>query len=353
MSGVGRQPGSAVMAQILETLARIEAESEREIAAAATLSQIQTARVHLLGKKGSMTRILTAMKDLPAEERPVVGKAVNALKQRIQARIDQRAAELEHQEEMDRLAQERLDVTLPGRRPLRGRLHPITRIFQRVETIFEGLGFHIAEGPEVEEDFYNFEALNIPPDHPARDMQDTFYITDDILLRTHTSPVQIRTMKSQDPPVRIIAPGKVYRCDADVSHTPMFHQVEGLMVDRGITFGDLKGVLEMFLHEMFGASTGIRFRPSFFPFTEPSAEVDIACLICGGAGCRVCKNSGWLEIMGAGMVDPAVFRMVDYDPDGVSGFAFGMGIERIAMLVYRIDDIRLFFESDLRFLTQF
>ncbi len=341
------------MSQILDTLTRIEEESEKEIAAAANLAEIQASRVRVLGKKGSLTRILISMKELSVEERPVVGKAVNALKQRIQALIEQRTAELEREAQTGRLKQERLDVTLPGRPPVRGRLHPITRIFQRVEGIFEGLGFHIAEGPEVEEDFYNFEALNIPADHPARDMQDTFYITDDILLRTHTSPVQIRTMKSQDPPVRIIAPGKVYRCDADVSHTPMFHQVEGLMVDRGITFGDLKGVLEIFVHEMFGASIGIRFRPSFFPFTEPSAEVDIACLICGGGGCRVCKNSGWLEIMGAGMVDPAVFRMVGYDPEAVSGFAFGMGIERIAMLVYRVDDIRLFFENDLRFLTQF
>ena len=341
------------MSEILSALQKIEEQSMREIMEASTISDVDTCRVRVLGKKGTLTALLSSMKDLTPEDRPLAGKAVNELKAKLQTWIDQRTEEISRFEEKRRLQEERLDITLPGRRRHPGRLHPITQTFQRIQEIFLGLGFRIAEGPEVEEDYYNFEALNIPRDHPARDMQDTFYITDDILLRTHTSPVQIRTMKSQAPPVRIIAPGKVYRCDADISHTPMFHQVEGLMVDRRITFGDLKGVLEFFLHQIFGRNVGVRFRPSFFPFTEPSAEVDIACVMCEGRGCRVCKQSGWLEIMGAGMVDPEVFRMVGYDPDEFTGFAFGMGVERIAMLRYRIDDIRLFFENDLRFLSQF
>ncbi len=341
------------IAELLDKLKEIEQTTEREIRAATKLSEIDSCRVRALGKKGALTSFLSGMKDLTKEERPVVGKVVNELKTKIQSWIDQYSREISRVEEQNRLELERLDVTLPGRQNHAGRLHPITQTFNKINEIFLGLGFQIAEGPEVEEDYYNFEALNIPRDHPARDMQDTFYITDDIMLRTHTSPVQIRTMKNQTPPVRIIAPGKVYRCDADVSHTPMFHQVEGLMVDKAISFVDLKGVLEVFLHQVFGEQTGIRFRPSFFPFTEPSAEVDIACVICEGAGCRVCKESGWLEIMGAGMVDPEVFRMVGYDPEEFTGFAFGMGVERIAMLRYRIDDIRLFFENDLRFLAQF
>lgn len=341
------------ISEILEQLKKIEAACEGEILTASSLSEIESGRIRVLGKKGSLTALLGGMKDLSPQERPLVGKSVNDLKAKITHWIDQRTREITRQEEQERLQREQLDVTLPGRGIQPGCLHPITQTFQSIQEIFVGLGFQIAEGPEVEEDYYNFEALNIPKDHPARDMQDTFYITDDILLRTHTSPVQIRTMEKQSPPVRIIVPGKVYRCDADVSHTPMFHQVEGLMVDRRINFGDLKGVLEVFLHQMFGEKTGIRFRPSFFPFTEPSAEIDIACVICEGSGCRVCKNSGWLEIMGAGMVDPEVFRMVGYDPEEFTGFAFGMGVERIAMLRYRIDDIRLFFENDLRFLSQF
>jgi len=341
------------IAELLDKLKEIEQTTEREIRAATKLSEIDSCRVRALGKKGALTALLSGMKDLTKEERPVAGKAVNELKTKIQSWIDQYSREISRVEEQHRLELERLDVTLPGRQNHAGRLHPITQTFNKINEIFLGLGFQIAEGPEVEEDYYNFEALNIPRDHPARDMQDTFYITDDIMLRTHTSPVQIRTMKKQAPPVRIIAPGKVYRCDADVSHTPMFHQVEGLMVDKAISFVDLKGVLEVFLHQVFGEQTGIRFRPSFFPFTEPSAEIDIACVICEGTGCRVCKESGWLEIMGAGMVDPEVFRMVGYDPEEVTGFAFGMGVERIAMLRYRIDDIRLFFENDLRFLAQF
>jgi phenylalanyl-tRNA synthetase alpha chain len=341
------------MSEIIKKLNKLEKESKQEIQAASTLSEIESSRVRFLGKKGSITVLLTAMKGLSSDERPVVGKAVNELKIKIQGWIDQRFGKISLQEEGRRLRQERIDVTLPGRQHFTGRLHPITQTFERIEKIFSSLGFQSVEGPEVEEDYYNFESLNIPKDHPARDMQDTFYITDDILLRTHTSPVQIRTMQKHAPPVRIIAPGKVYRCDADVSHTPMFHQVEGLMVDTSITFANLKGVLECFLHQMFGEEIGVRFRPSFFPFTEPSAEVDIACVICGGKGCRVCKHTGWLEILGAGMVDPEVFHRVGYDPEEVTGFAFGMGVERIAMLSYRIDDIRLFFENDLRFLSQF
>jgi phenylalanyl-tRNA synthetase alpha chain len=341
------------LSEIVENLKTIEVSSKNDIRSAASLTELDAVRVRIFGKKGSLTALLTGMKDLAPDERPVAGKAVNELKASIQLWMDQGMEKLARKEEDTRLQSERVDVTLPGRGRHRGHLHPITQTFYKIQEIFLGLGFLIAEGPEVEEDYYNFEALNIPQDHPARDMQDTFYITEEILLRTHTSPVQIRTMKNQPPPVRIIAPGKVYRCDADVSHTPMFHQVEGLMVDRGVSFVDLKGVLEVFLHQMFGEKTGIRFRPSFFPFTEPSAEIDIACVICEGDGCRVCKDSGWLEIMGAGMVDPEVFRMVGYDPEEMSGFAFGMGVERISMLRYRIDDIRLFFENDLRFLSQF
>ncbi len=244
-------------------------------------------------------------------------------------------------------------MTLPGRRPPRGTKHPVTLVVEEISDIFAGLGFQVAEGPEIELDYYNFEALNFPKDHPARDMQDTFFIDDNRLLRTHTSPVQIRTMLKHAPPVRIIAPGTVYRCDSDATHSPMFHQIEGLMVDKGITFADLKGILIIFINQLFGKGTGVRLRPSFFPFTEPSAEVDIACVICKGRGCRVCKNSGWLEILGAGMVDPEVYKHVHYDPESISGFAFGLGIERIAMLKYGISDMRLLFENDLRFLSQF
>ncbi|NOY53112.1 MAG: phenylalanine--tRNA ligase subunit alpha [Deltaproteobacteria bacterium] len=338
---------------MIEKLKAIESETDARIRKASTLTEVQDCKVCILGKKGELTKLLAGMKDLSPAERPVVGKAVNEVKQRLNRSFARRSEEIEDQELQRRLREERIDITLPGRPRRRGTLHPITRTFREIESVFTGLGFRVAEGPEIEEDFYNFEALNIPRDHPARDMQDTFYISGDILLRTHTSPVQIRIMKKQPPPVRIIAPGKVYRCDADVSHTPMFHQVEGLMVDRGIRFGDLKGILEIFLHRLFGKDVGIRFRPSFFPFTEPSAEVDIACVICNGKGCRVCKHSGWLEILGAGMVDPEVFLRVGYDPEEVSGFAFGVGVERIAMLRYRIDDIRRFFENDPHFLSQF
>jgi len=309
--------------------------------------------VELFGKKGLVSLLRKMIPQVAPDRRKEAGRALNELHELYMGAFRKVSDALQSSEKAARLAAERVDVTLPGRRPQYGRPHPIAAVTDEVVGIFQGMGFTVAEGPEVELDYYNFEALNMPKDHPARDMQDTFYVSDEVLLRTHTSPVQIRVMKSKRPPVLVIAPGKVYRCDADVTHTPMFHQVEGFMVDKGITFGHLKGVLETFIGQIFGVGTATRFRPSFFPFTEPSAEMDIQCVICGGTGCRVCKNTGWLEILGAGMVDPEVFKAVGYDPDEYTGFAFGMGIERIAMLKYGIDDIRLFFENDLRFLRQF
>jgi len=282
-----------------------------------------------------------------------VGGLSNKLKKDLELKIADTIQKFVQQKQRKRLARERIDVTLPGRCPPLGTKHPITQITERVVEIFTSLGFSLEEGPEVELDYYNFEALNIPKHHPARDMHDTFYISNEVLLRTHTSPVQIRVMEKQPPPVRIICLGKVYRRDSDISHTPMFHQIEGLLVDEQVSLGDLKGVLTVFVHQMFAPDTPIRFRPSFFPFTEPSAEVDIQCVMCGGKGCRVCGRTGWLEILGSGMVNPAVFRMVGYDPEKITGFAFGMGIERIAMLKFGIDDIRLFFENNIRFLSQF
>ena len=285
------------------------------------------------------------------EDRPRLGQLANEIKQELESAFATREAQLA--EAGAGTAQSTLDLTLPGRTAPFGKLHPVTQVMDAVCSIFEGLGFAVAEGPDVEVDFYNFEALNIPPHHPARAMHDTFYISDSLLLRTHTSPMQARIMEKEQPPLRMIAPGKVYRCDSDITHTPMFHQVEGFLVDRHISFADLKGVLSVFITRMFAENTPIRFRPSFFPFTEPSAEVDIGCVICGGKGCRVCKHTGWLEILGAGMIDPEVFKKVGYDPEEYSGFAFGLGIERIAMLKYGITDIRLFYENDLRFLSQF
>jgi len=290
---------------------------------------------------------------LPPEERPLLGQVVNSVRDTLEGRIEESLATVRAAAQAEKLRTERLDVTLPGRRRPLGTRHPITLVIDEVSEIFAGLGFQVAEGPEVELDYYNFEALNFPKDHPARDMQDTFFVEGNLLLRTHTSPVQIRTMLKHAPPVRVISPGTVYRCDSDATHSPMFHQIEGFMVDKGVTFGDLKGILTVFTNQLFGKDIGVRLRPSFFPFTEPSAEVDIACVMCRGKGCRVCKNTGWLEILGAGMVDPEVFRHVQYDPEEVTGFAFGMGIERIAMLKYGIGDLRLFFENDLRFLRQF
>jgi len=312
---------------------------------------LERLRVQYLGRKGALTQILRGLGQLDPGERRRVGQEANTVKQALEEALEQALADLK--EMARRAAGPMIDVTLPGRRQPRGRLHPLTRINQEVCDIFLHLGFETVEGPEVELDFYNFEALNIPKDHPARDMQDTFYFNEKVLLRTHTSPMQIRTMEKRRPPVRVIAPGRVYRRDSDLTHTPMFHQVEGLLVDKGVTFADLKGVLTAFVHAMFGPEVGVRFRPSYFPFTEPSAEVDIECVICRGEGCRVCKTTGWLEVLGSGMVHPAVFEAVGYDPEEFTGFAFGLGIERIAMLKYGIDDIRLFFENDLRFLRQF
>ncbi len=324
-----------------------------EIARAESSADLEQVRVKYLGRQGILTRLLRSLPALPAAERPEIGRQANLAKAEIETLLAGRLADVKAAERHRDLAARRPDLTLPGRRPTGGTLHPLTLVLDEIVEIFLGLGFAVAEGPEVESDFYNFEALNIPKDHPARDMQDTFYLSEDTLLRTHTSPVQIRTMKAQPPPVRIICPGKVYRRDADITHSPMFHQVEGLAVDRNISMGDLKGTLELFARELFGPATEIRFRPSFFPFTEPSAEMDVRCVACGGEGCRLCKQSGWLEILGSGMVHPRVLQMVGYDPEEVTGWAFGMGVERIAMLKYGIDDIRLFFDNDLRFLSQF
>ncbi|MGI6574646.1 MAG: phenylalanine--tRNA ligase subunit alpha [bacterium] len=338
-----------------EKLKLLEIEAQQAIAAAASLEEVNQKRVHYLGRKGELTLILRGMKDLPPCERPLVGNMANDLRERLEALIQKRLAYLKQQEQLERLRQEKIDVTMPGIRPRTGNKHPLTLVLGEIKRVFTGLGFSVVEGPEIETDYYNFEALNLPKIHPARDMQDSFYITEEILLRTHTSPVQVRTMEKQAPnvPVRIICPGKVYRRDADSTHSPMFHQVEGLAIDHGITLGNLRGVLTLFAQELFGADRKVRFRPSYFPFTEPSAEVDISCVICGGKGCGVCSQTGWLEILGAGMVHPKVLAMSGYDPEEVSGFAFGMGVERIAMLKYGIDDIRLFFENDQRFLDQF
>jgi len=336
-----------------EKLEQMRDEALRCIAQASGETALQDIRVRFLGRKGELTGLMKGLGALSAEERPVVGQVVNTIKDEIESRLESALTAAREQQINQRLQSERIDVTLPGRRLTCGTKHPITLVIEEVCDIFAGLGFSVAEGPEIEHDWYNFEALNFPPEHPARDMQDTFFVENNLLLRTHTSPVQIRTMLKQKPPVRIIAPGTVYRCDSDATHSPMFHQIEGLMVDKGVTFGDLKGMLTIFTNQLFGQKTGVRLRPSFFPFTEPSAEVDIACVICGGKGCRVCKQSGWLEILGAGMVDPEVYRHVNYDAEEISGFAFGMGIERIAMLKYGINDMRLLFENDVRFLRQF
>jgi phenylalanyl-tRNA synthetase alpha chain len=336
-----------------EKLEQMKDEALQAIAGALGEQALQEVRVKFLGRKGELTGLMKGLGALSPEERPVVGQLVNTIKDEIETALEQALTNARELEKTQRLQSERIDVTLPGRRQPSGTRHPVTLVIDEVCDIFAGLGFSVAEGPEIEHDWYNFEALNFPPEHPARDMQDTFFVENNLLLRTHTSPVQIRTMLRQKPPVRIIAPGTVYRCDSDATHSPMFHQIEGLMVDKGVTFGDLKGILTVFTNQLFGQKTGVRLRPSFFPFTEPSAEVDIACVICGGKGCRVCKQSGWLEILGAGMVDPEVYRHVNYDAEEISGFAFGMGIERIAMLKYGISDMRLLFENDVRFLRQF
>ncbi|HEB49504.1 MAG TPA: phenylalanine--tRNA ligase subunit alpha [Desulfobulbus sp.] len=314
-------------------------------------AELEPFRVKYLGRKGGLIAgLMRQLGQVPREDRPRLGQLANTIKKEVQERFEEKKEALLA---APAAAEAGVDRSLPGRYLPFGRLHPVTQVMEEICAIFEGMGFAVAEGPDVETDHYNFEALNIPRHHPARDMHDTFYVTDSILLRTHTSPMQARIMETQEPPLRYIAPGKVYRCDSDITHTPMFHQVEGFLVDRIVSFADLKGVLTSFIHRMFSDDLAVRFRPSFFPFTEPSAEVDIACVICGGAGCRVCKRTGWLEILGAGLIDPAVLTMVGYDPDRYSGFAFGLGVERIAMLKYGIDDIRLYYENDLRFLSQF
>ncbi len=329
------------------------AEAQAAISKAVSLDEIESLRVDILGRKGNLTVLLKGLADLPREEKPVIGKLANQIKEQIQKALIEAHRILDGAERERQIIAGAVDVTLPGRRLPRGTVHPVTRVTDDVCSIFKRLGFSVVQGPEVEIDYYNFEALNIPKDHPARQMQDTFYISDDVVLRTHTSPVQVRVMEGQEPPVKIIAPGRVYRCDSDLTHTPMFDQIEGLLVDKQVTFADLKGILVTFLHAFFGSKAGVRFRPSYFPFTEPSAEVDIECVMCKGKGCRVCGRTGWLEILGCGMVDPAVYKFVDYDPEKYSGFAFGMGVERLAMLRYGIDDLRLFFANDLRFLKQF
>lgn len=334
-----------------EKLIKIKEEALNALSRIADEKELNEVRIKYLGKNGAITLLLKKLGGLLPEERPEFGRQVNEVKKIVEEAISTQKNKLKKKASAG--GGNHFDPTLPGKRPSLGTLHPITQVMDEMVDIFTFMGFEVVEGPEIESDYYNFEALNIPKDHPARDMQDTFYITGDVVLRTHTSPVQIRTMEKESPPIRIIAPGKVYRCDSDVSHTPMFHQIEGLLVDEGVSFSHLKAILEIFVHEIFGKNTSLRFRPSFFPFTEPSAEVDIQCVLCKGQGCRLCSNTGWLEILGAGMVDPEVFKSVKYDSEKWTGFAFGIGVERIAMLKYGIDDIRLFFENDLRFLKQF
>ena len=335
-----------------EKLQSIKAEALAAISADnADMEQI---RIKYLGKKGELTAVLRGMGALSPEERPIVGQIANEVRAQIEEAIAEKSAMLKQLELEKKLVEEKIDVTMPSAPMKVGTLHPLTKVQRTIEEIFIGMGFSIAEGPEVELDYYNFQALNIPENHPARDTQDTFYITDNILLRSQTSPVQVRTMEKQKPPIRIISPGRVYRSDAvDATHSPLFHQVEGLVVDKGVTMGDLKGMLETFAKTLFGENTRLRFRPHHFPFTEPSAEVDVSCFVCGGEGCRVCKNEGWIEILGAGMVHPFVLSNCGIDPEEYSGFAFGMGVERIAMKYYGIDDMRHLYENDVRFLEQF
>ncbi len=337
-----------------EKLQKIKEDARHQLAAERLdETELEKCRVQYLGRKGELTEILKEIGRLPSEERPELGRLANSIKIELTQQIELKNAELKKQREEKKLSETKIDITLPGRPFSQGHLHPLTQTLEECLSIFLRYGFQIAEGPEIETDYYNFEALNIPKNHPARDMQDTFYLSHDLVLRTHTSPVQIRVMEKFKPPIRVVAPGAVYRHDEDVSHTPMFHQIEGLLVDEGVSMAHLKGVLTTFVRHFFSPDTRVRFRPSFFPFTEPSAELDIECVLCGGEGCGVCKQSGWLEVMGCGMVHPSVFEAVRIDPRKYSGFAFGMGIERITMLKYRINDIRLFFENDLRFLRQF
>jgi len=340
---------------MIDALQKLDEEARKALAGAGGLEELNEIRVRYLGKKGELTQVLRGMGSLSAEERPRIGQVANEVRASIEEELAARTTALKELVKEQRLRSEGIDVTLPGTPVLLGGKHPLTMVQEEIQEIFLGLGFSIAEGPEIETDYYNFEALNLPKDHPARDMQDTFFISSEILLRTHTSPVQVRTMEKTAPelPVKIIVPGKVYRRDDDATHSPMFNQVEGLAIDRRITFSDLKGTLDLFAREMFGPKTKTRFRPSYFPFTEPSAEVDISCVMCGGKGCRVCSHTGWLEILGSGMVHPRVLEVSGYNAEEVTGFAFGMGVERVAMLKYGIDDMRLLFENDLRFLQQF
>ena len=339
---------------MLNALQQIRQQAAEALAQAGDLKALDDLRVKYLGKKGELTAILKQMGKLSAEERPKVGQLANEVRANIEALVEERTAAVKAALLDQKLALEKLDVTMPGRAAPLGKLHPLTKVLEEVKEIFLGMGFSVAEGPEVETDYYNFEALNIPKDHPARDTQDTFYISDNVLLRTQTSTVQVRTMEKQKPPIRVIAPGRVYRSDAvDATHSPLFHQIEGLVVDRGITMADLKGTLEMFVKRLYGEESVVRFRPHHFPFTEPSAEMDFQCFACHGEGCRLCKGEGWIEILGCGMVHPKVLSICNIDPEEYSGFAFGMGLERIVMRRYGIDDLRLFYENDLRFLNQF
>ena len=337
----------------LEVLKEIVAEAKAAIKASEANEEIESVRIEYLGKKGKITAYLKQLGEVSVEQRPVIGKSVNLAKQEVAGLINEHAKVLAETALNRALEAEKVDVTLPGRGEQTGGLHPVTRTLQRIEQYFQQIGFAVAEGPEVEDSTHNFTALNIPEHHPARAMHDTFYFNAETLLRTHTSPVQVRVMEEKSPPLRVIAPGRVYRCDSDLTHTPMFHQVEGLMVDENVSFTDLKGILADFLKAFFEKDLNIRFRPSYFPFTEPSAEVDIECVMCNGDGCRVCSHTGWLEVLGCGMVHPKVFEHVDIDSEKYLGLAFGMGVERLAMLRYGVNDLRLFFENDLRFLRQF
>lgn len=337
-----------------EKLSQIKAAAQAALNEAAELDALESIRIKYLGKKGELTAVLKGMGALSAEERPVIGALANEVRGFLESEIEKKKAEISAALQAEKLKNEVIDVTMPGKKQSQGKLHPLTQVMNDIKDIFTGMGFSIAEGPEVEYDYYNFEALNIPKNHPARDTQDTFYVEDNIVLRTQTSPMQVRVMEKQKPPIRIIAPGRVYRSDAvDATHSPVFHQIEGLVVDKGVTMADLKGTLETFVKTLYGNQTKVRFRPHHFPFTEPSAEMDVSCFVCGGEGCRVCKGEGWIEILGCGMVHPKVLANCGIDPEVYSGFAFGLGLERIAMRKYDIDDLRLFFENDLRFLGQF
>lgn len=337
-----------------EKLEQIKQKAEQALSGAINLDALENVRIAYLGKKGELTAVLKGMGKLSPEERPVIGALANEVRSFLEKEIDEKKAQISAKLQEQQLKNEVIDVTMPGKRQEGGKLHPLTQVLNEIKDIAIGLGFSIAEGPEIEYDYYNFEALNIPKNHPARDTQDTFYIEDNIVLRTQTSPMQVRVMEQQKPPIRIIAPGRVYRSDAvDATHSPVFHQIEGLVVDKGVTMADLKGTLEAFVKALYGEQTKVRFRPHHFPFTEPSAELDVSCFVCGGEGCRVCKGEGWIEILGCGMVHPKVLENCNIDPDVYSGFAFGLGLERVAMRRYDIDDLRLFFENDLRFLNQF